>query len=236
MVNELLFDGSSEDAVAVIKRLVIEFADTLPADAWPNSHMAGEVQGRWQYLTDLDGRKNGRIVLEVTANFLMTDEERLEASSHIPEPIQRWDGNNWVATRPGVVGSTYNWKSVGEIEILRINESRSRILNSLNSPGNDVWQYISNELSRMGMLVFLPNPTIITQTVSSAAATPHPQRAQDLIEHIQRHQTLLRQYEERRAVEDDPRRLLEIDSNIAREKETLKGYEDELKRISSSND
>lgn len=80
--------------------------------------------------------------------------------------------------------------------------------------------------------------TTITQQGSplSAAATHHAQRAQDLIEHIQRHQTLLRQYEERRAVEDDPRRLLELDLNIAREKDTLKGYEAELKLLSSFNE
>lgn len=235
MADELFFNGSSEDATANIKRLVIEFASTLPADLWPNSYMASEVKGRWQYLADLDGRKGGRIVLEVTGNFLMSDEEKQAALSHLPEAIQTWDGNNWVATRPGVSGSAYHWKSLGEVEILRMNESRSRIINSMNSSGNDVWQYISNELNRMGLLVSLSTSATTTEQTLSAAATPHTQRTQDLIEHIQRHQTLLRQYEERRAVEDDPRRLLEIDLNIAREKEVLKGYEDELKRIGSSN-
>ena len=76
---------------------------------------------------------------------------------------------------------------------------------------------------------------VVSERVA-AAATHLTQRVQDLQKLIQLHQTLLRQYEERRAVEDDPRRLLEIDLNIAREKEALKDYEAELKMISSFNE
>ena len=122
---------------------------------------------------------------------------------------------------------------------LILDESGDSSVGNLAVPNDRPWVAIGNPYSG-GTIVYDSmtgqswQPP--TEPLSPAAATPHPQRTQVLIEHIQRHQTLLRQYEERRAVEDDPRRLLEIDLNIAREKETLQGYEDELKRISSSNE
>lgn len=119
---------------------------------------------------------------------------------------------------------------------LILNESGDSSVGNLAVPNDRPWVAIGNPYSG-GTIVYDSvtgqswQPP--TKPLSPAAATSHTQRAQDLREHIQRHQTLLRQYEERRAVEDDPRRLLEIDRNIEREKETLSRYEAELKTISS---
>lgn len=152
-------------------------------------------------------------------------------------------GQNYITRRSGggtkeaSFSLTTNGRALAKRLIL--NESGNSSVGNLAVPNDRPWVAIGNPYSG-GTIVYDSlsgqswQPS--TKPLSSAAATPHPQRTQVLIEHIQRHQTLLRQYEERRAIEDDPRRLLEIDFNIAREKETLKGYEAELKKIGSSNE
>lgn len=57
------------------------------------------------------------------------------------------------------------------------------------------------------------------------------QRLQDLEHNIQRSVNLLNQYEAQLAYEDDPRRLLKIQHEIKREKETIIGYREEVAQI-----
>jgi hypothetical protein len=76
-------------------------------------------------------------------------------------------------------------------------------------------------------------PFLAGQDARPAATPANPtpiydwraQRLRDLRHHIEQHLSLLREYEEALRVEDNPRRLLGIRREIAREKKSLEDYE-----------
>ncbi len=139
-MTELLFDGNIDDATANLSHLVNEYSQTLPDDTWPRFYTLVDTRNQLasNYLRD-DPKK--RRVLLIEADFLMTDEERREAERHLQnthgEPVQMWDGNAYVLPS-GIQGSYLNKKAIGKIDLIRMNDKRTRMINQMNQHGAEL--------------------------------------------------------------------------------------------------
>jgi len=145
---ELIFKGSVGDAVAFVQRFEVDYSLSLSDDITPGSFLALPIEDNTitHYLSDLGSRPDGRTVLEVTAKFSMTDDEK------------NANGIPLTATSARV------FKPIGTIEVIRLNDELARIQFRMSPYGMALWQGLEIALREYGLLASRSLDTSLGQT------------------------------------------------------------------------
>ena len=132
--QELIFKGGIEDAVATLMDLINIRSARHLADSTLTSLMALPADIPNQSVDILSGRTSGRVLLNIDTSVPLTGAEKQEFEI------------------PPTATNAQSFKTVGKLELFRLNEKLTRVTNYMPSRYERLWHYLETVLGEMGLI------------------------------------------------------------------------------------